>query len=139
MGGPDPNRLVRKQLRQRTSTLKSKARDLAKLCKADVYLVICSSRERYVYNSSGSSSWPPPDDDLQNLYPDLIRDPPAPEHPWISEPHPYGSRISPESEISTPSTENDSQLDLILDYFADRRRLLGEALAVEKQLQKLPA
>lgn len=65
MGGPDPHRLVRKKLKQRSKTLKSKAIELATQCDAEVYLLICSSRETYVYNSNKDDpSWPPPDHDL---------------------------------------------------------------------------
>jgi hypothetical protein len=64
MGGPDPNRNSRVRFARRSHTLKVKAHELAKLCDADVYLVIKHQRGSFVYNSVGDKSWPPNDDKL---------------------------------------------------------------------------
>ncbi|CAG7958024.1 unnamed protein product [Penicillium salamii] len=126
MGGPDPHRLVRKKLKQRSKTLKSKAIELATQCDAEVYLLICSSRETYVYNSNKDDpSWPPPDHDLvllrkhsESHYAKIIR----------SQPSSRDCASTQKPNCSTKSMESSIQLDCILEYFAERRQLLGEAL-----------
>lgn len=64
MGGPDPERNSRSKFTKRSKTLKMKAHELAKLCDANVYLLIEHPRGSYAYNSVDDNSWPPPDEVL---------------------------------------------------------------------------
>ncbi|KAJ6114200.1 hypothetical protein N7512_007645 [Penicillium capsulatum] len=74
MGGPDPDRNSRVKFMKRCKTLKTKARQLADLCGANVYLVIAHPRELYAFNSVKDGSWPPPDEVLEQHYPTLRRE-----------------------------------------------------------------
>lgn len=60
----DPHRKERAKYKKRTTTLLSKADELAKLCNADVYLIMSHPRGTTVYNSVESPGWPPPDSAL---------------------------------------------------------------------------
>lgn len=60
----DPHRKDRARYNKRTRTLLSKADELAKLCNADVYLIMSHPRGTSVYNSTGNPNWPPPDSAL---------------------------------------------------------------------------
>ncbi|KAJ5152440.1 hypothetical protein N7492_009720 [Penicillium capsulatum] len=83
MGGPDPDRNSRVKFMKRCKTLKTKARQLADLCGANVYLVIAHPRELYAFNSVKDGSWPPPDEVLEQHYPTLRRETlEADEIPW---------------------------------------------------------
>ncbi|KAJ5120837.1 uncharacterized protein N7515_010225 [Penicillium bovifimosum] len=73
MGGPDPKRNSRLQFNRRSRTLKAKAHELAKLCYADVYLVINHPRGSFVYDSVSDKVWPPNDDKLEPKYPNMER------------------------------------------------------------------
>ncbi|CAG7947056.1 unnamed protein product [Penicillium salamii] len=59
IGGPDPKRNSQVKFIRRSQTLKVKAHELAKLCGANVYLVINYQRGSFVYNSVDDRSWPP--------------------------------------------------------------------------------
>ncbi|KAJ5461029.1 uncharacterized protein N7458_002581 [Penicillium daleae] len=73
MGGPDAQRNSRTTFKRRIKTLKDKAHQLSDICGARVYLLIDHEREKYVYNSSRHTSWPPPDETLEMHYPQLDR------------------------------------------------------------------
>lgn len=67
MGGPDPEKSSRTKFAKRCKTLRTKAHELAKLCDANVYLLIDHPRGSYAYNSVDDRSWPPPDEVLVSM------------------------------------------------------------------------
>ncbi|KAJ5641199.1 hypothetical protein N7490_005199 [Penicillium lividum] len=73
MGGPDKKRNARNRFMKRCKTLRSKASQLADLCDAKVYLFVKDERWSFVYNSVDDGSWPPPNELLEEHFPDLAR------------------------------------------------------------------
>jgi len=61
---PQEGRQVREKFRKRKASLASKAKELAALCNAEVYLLIRKTEKFYVYSSTEELSWPPSADEL---------------------------------------------------------------------------
>ena len=59
-----PKKLDRERFRKRRLNFTRKAWELAKICHADVYVVVRRHEKYYTYNSTSKSTWPPSDKDL---------------------------------------------------------------------------
>ncbi|KAJ5504609.1 hypothetical protein N7463_007483 [Penicillium fimorum] len=108
----DPHRKDRARYNKRTRTLLSKADELAKLCNADVYLIMSHPRGTTVYNSAENPNWPPPDSALETQIPGLKRE----------------SQASMTGPLTDPLIE---ELKRLCEYFALRENLLKEISAEE--------
>ncbi|KAJ6115285.1 hypothetical protein N7486_001063 [Penicillium sp. IBT 16267x] len=126
MGGPDKDRNSRVKFMKRCKTLKAKAQQLADLYGANVYLFIDHERGSFVYNSVSNGSWPPPDEVLEQHYPNLDR-------PGFNEtehsPEPATEEVEQSPEFATFEMERvpkpaTSELKQLRRYFARRLQLL---------------
>ena len=126
MGGPDPERNSRTKFSKRCKTLRTKAHELAKLCDANVYLLIDHPRGSYAYNSADDNSWPPPDEVLVGK-PKQHTGRQAKDNQGLHYPKLRRQNFS-EMERSLGSSDND--LKRLLKYFATRGELLQSFLGI---------
>ena len=55
---------INEKFRKRKRSLMNKADQLAKLCQADVYLVVSRENQHVTYSSTEKAGWPPSKDEL---------------------------------------------------------------------------